>query len=148
MHVKPLQDVKILDLTWVYAGPFATMLLSDLGAEVVKVEGPPFGDWTRSVSPLKNGRSGYFYMLNRRKKSIALNLKLEKGRALLLELSRHFDVVTENFKAGTLDKLGIGYEQFRSVNPKIILASINGFGSTGPYSAKPCVDPVAQAMGG
>jgi len=148
MHVKPLQDVKILDLTWVYAGPFATMLLSDLGAEVVKVEGPPFGDWTRSVSPLKNGRSGYFYMLNRCKKSIALNLKLEKGRALLLELSRHFDVVTENFKAGTLDKLGIGYDQFRSVNPKIILASINGFGSTGPYSAKPCVDPVAQAMGG
>jgi len=148
MYVKPLQDVKVLDLTWVYAGPFATLLLSDLGAEVVKVEGPPFGDWTRSVSPLKNGRSGYYYMLNRCKKSIALNLKLEKGRELLLELSRHFDVVTENFKAGTLDKLGIGYEQFRSVNPKIILASINGFGSSGPYSTKPCVDPIAQAMGG
>lgn len=148
MHVKPLQDVKILDLTWVYAGPFATMLLSDLGAEVVKVEGPPFGDWTRSVSPLKNGRSGYYYMLNRRKKSIALNLKLERGRALLLELSRHFDVIAENFKAGTLDKLGIGYEQFSKINPKIIFASINGFGSSGPYAAKPCVDPVAQAMGG
>jgi crotonobetainyl-CoA:carnitine CoA-transferase CaiB-like acyl-CoA transferase len=148
MHLKPLHGVKILDLTWVYAGPFATMLLSDLGAEVVKVEGPPFGDWTRIVSPIKNGRSGYYYMLNRRKKSVALNLKHEKGRELLLELSRHFDIVTENFKAGTLDKLGIGYEQISKINPQIIFASINGFGSSGPYSTKPCVDPVAQAMGG
>ena len=148
MQTKPLDGIKILDLTWVYAGPFATLLLSDLGAEVVKVEGPPFGDWTRVVSPIKNGRSGYYYMLNRRKKSISLNLKSEKGREILLELSRDFDVVTENFKAGTLEKLGLGFDDFSKANSQIIFASINGFGSSGPYAAKPCVDPIAQAMGG
>jgi crotonobetainyl-CoA:carnitine CoA-transferase CaiB-like acyl-CoA transferase len=138
----------VLDLTWVYAGPFATMMLSDLGAEVIKVEGPPFGDWTRVVPPLKNGHSGYFYMLNRRKKSIALDLKGDAGRELFLRLVERADVVAENFKAGTLDRLGIGYERARAVNPGIIYASINGFGSSGPYSDKPCVDPIAQAMGG
>ena len=148
MEVKPLQGIKILDLTWVYAGPFASMLLSDMGAEVVKVEGPPFGDWIRIAPPLKNGNSGYFYMLNRRKKSIALDLKSEKGKEIFLELIKHFDVVLENFKAGTMDKLGLGYEQCKKANPKIIFGSINGFGSAGPYSDMPCVDPIAQAMGG
>jgi crotonobetainyl-CoA:carnitine CoA-transferase CaiB-like acyl-CoA transferase len=148
MTVKPLSGIRVLDLTWVYAGPFATMMLSDLGAEVIKVEGPPFGDWTRVVPPLKNGHSGYFYMLNRRKKSIALDLKGDAGRELFLRLVERADVVAENFKAGTLDRLGIGYERARAVNPGIIYASINGFGSSGPYSDKPCVDPIAQAMGG
>ncbi len=148
MNTKPLADVKVLDLTWVYAGPFASLLLSDLGAEVVKVEGPPFGDITRIVPPLKNGKSGYYYMLNRGKKSVALDLKKEDGRKIFLELTRHFDIVTENFKAGVLDKLGLGYDQVKAVNPKIIYASINGFGSSGPYANMPCVDPVAQAMGG
>lgn len=148
MSTKPLQDIKVLDLTWVYAGPFATMLLADLGAEVIKVEGPPNGDWTRVIPPFKNGQSGYFYMLNRRKKSIAIDLKQQKGIELFLDLVEHFDVLTENFKAGTLDKLGLGYEQVKEVNPKIIYASITGFGSSGPYSDMPCVDPVAQAMGG
>lgn len=148
MNIKPLVDVKILDLTWVYAGPFASLLLSDLGAEVVKIEGPPFGDITRIVPPLKNGKSGYYYMLNRGKKSVALDLKKEKGREIFLELTRHFDVVTENFKAGVLEKLGLGYDQVKAVNPKIIYASINGFGSSGPYAKMPCVDPIAQAMGG
>jgi len=146
--VKPLDGIKILDLTWVYAGPFASMMLGDMGAEVVKVEGPPFGDWVRLAPPLKNGRSGYFYMLNRRKKSIALDLKSDKGKEIFLDLVKEFDVVLENFKAGTLDKLGLGYDQVKKVNPKIIFGSINGFGSTGPYSHMPCVDPVAQAMGG
>jgi crotonobetainyl-CoA:carnitine CoA-transferase CaiB-like acyl-CoA transferase len=148
MNSKPLADVNVLDLTWVYAGPFASLLLADLGAEVVKVEGPPFGDITRIVPPLKNGRSGYFYMLNRGKKSIALDLKQKKGREIFLELTHHFDVVAENFKAGVLDKIGIGYDQVKKVNPQIIFASINGFGSSGPYSNMPCVDPIAQAMGG
>ena len=148
MNIKPLADVKILDLTWVYAGPFASLLLSDLGAEVVKIEGPPFGDITRIVPPLKNGKSGYYYMLNRGKKSVALDLKKEKGREIFLELAQHFDVITENFKAGVLEKLGIGYDKVKAVNPKIIYASINGFGSSGPYAKMPCVDPVAQAMGG
>jgi crotonobetainyl-CoA:carnitine CoA-transferase CaiB-like acyl-CoA transferase len=148
MTAKPLDGIRVLDLTWVYAGPYATMMLSDLGADVIKVEGPPFGDWTRVVPPLKNGHSGYFYMLNRRKKSIALDLKEEAGRKLFLRLVECSDVVAENFKAGTLDRLGIGYEQARQVNPRIIYGSINGFGSSGPYSDMPCVDPVAQAMGG
>jgi crotonobetainyl-CoA:carnitine CoA-transferase CaiB-like acyl-CoA transferase len=148
MTAKPLDGIRVLDLTWVYAGPFATMMLSDLGADVIKVEGPPFGDWTRVVPPLENGHSGYFYMLNRRKKSIALDLKEEEGRKLFMRLVERSDVVAENFKAGTLDRLGIGYEQARQVNPKIIYGSINGFGSSGPYSDMPCVDPIAQAMGG
>jgi len=148
MTAKPLDGIRVLDLTWVYAGPYATMMLSDLGADVIKVEGPPFGDWTRVVPPLKNGHSGYFYMLNRRKKSIALDLKEEEGRKLFLRLVERSDVVSENFKAGTLDRLGIGYERAQQVNPRIIYGSINGFGSSGPYSDMPCVDPVAQAMGG
>ena len=148
MNIKPLADVNILDLTWVYAGPFASLLLSDLGAEVVKIEGPPFGDITRIVPPLKNGKSGYYYMLNRGKKSIALDLKKDRGREIFLQLARHFDVITENFKAGVLEKLGIGYDEVKKVNPKIIYASINGFGSSGPYANMPCVDPIAQAMGG
>ncbi|MBU2511422.1 CoA transferase [bacterium] len=145
---KPLNGIKILDLSWVYAGPFASMLLSDLGAEVVKVEGPPFGDWVRLAPPLKNGSSGYFYMLNRRKKSIGLDLKSAKGKQVFLDLVKQFDVVLENFKAGTMDKLGLGYDQAREANPKIIYGSINGFGSSGPYAHMPCVDPIAQAMGG
>jgi crotonobetainyl-CoA:carnitine CoA-transferase CaiB-like acyl-CoA transferase len=148
MNAKPLDGIRVLDLTWVYAGPFATMMLSDLGAEVIKVEGPPLGDWTRVVPPLKNGHSGYFYMLNRKKKSIALDLKEETGRRLFMRLVEQSDVVAENFKAGTLDRLGIGYERARAINPRIIYGSINGFGSSGPYSDMPCVDPVAQAMGG
>ncbi|MEW5722618.1 MAG: CoA transferase [Thermodesulfobacteriota bacterium] len=148
MNEMPLAGVKVIDLTWVYAGPFTTMLLSDLGAEVIKVEGPPFGDWTRVVPPYKNGHSGYFYMLNRRKKSLALNLKKPEGRKIFLQLIEQVDMVTENFQAGTLEKLGVGYEQARQVNPRIIYGTINGFGSEGPYSNLLCVDPVAQAMGG
>lgn len=146
--MKPLEGIKILDLSWVYSGPYGTLLLSDLGAEVIKVERPPFGDWTRIVPPLKNNWSGYFYMLNRGKESIALDLKSEKGRNLYFELIKEVDVVTENFTAGTLEKLGLGYEKAKTVNPLIIYASINGFGSKGPYSGKKCVDPIAQAMGG
>ena len=148
LREKPLENIKILDLTWVYAGPFTTMLLNDLGAEVVKLEGPPFGDLTRTVPPLRNGVSGYFYMLNRGKKSIALNLKHEEGKKLFFDLVKHFDVVAENFQAGALDNLGIGYDKAKQSNPGIIYASINGFGSFGPYSRMLCVDPIAQAMGG
>jgi len=146
--MKPLEGIKVLDLSWVYSGPFGTLLLTDMGAEVIKLEGPPFGDMTRIVPPLRNGWSGYFYMLNRGKKSISLDLKSDKGKELFFELIKNVDVVTENFKAGTLDNLGLGYEQAKKVNPNIIFASINGFGSSGPYSNLRCVDPVAQAMGG
>ena len=148
MTIKPLDGVKILDLTWVYAGPFASMMLCDMGAEVVKVERPPFGDWVRLAPPLKNGQSGYFYMLNRRKKSVALDLKNDKGKQIFLDLVKKFDVVLENFKAGTMEKLGLGFDQLKKANPRIVYGCINGFGSEGPYSHMPCVDPVAQAMGG
>ncbi len=147
-ETKPLQGIKILDLTWVYAGPFATMMLADLGAEVVKLEAPPHGDWTRTVPPFRNGASGYYYMLNRRKRSMAIDLRAQRGKEIFLDLIPRFDVVTENFKAGTLDRLGLGYERARAINPRIIYGAINGFGSTGPYAKMPCVDPVAQAMGG
>lgn len=146
--MKPLEGLKILDLSWVYSGPYGTLLLSDLGAEVIKVEGPPIGDWTRIVPPLKNGWSGYFYMLNRGKKSVSLNLKSEKGKEIFFELVKKVDVVTENYTAGTLDRLGLGYDKAKEANPRIIYASINGFGSSGPYARHRCVDPVAQAMGG
>lgn len=146
--MKPLEGIRILDLTWVYSGPYCTLLLSDMGAEVVKLESPNVGDHTRYFPPLKNNWSGYFYMLNRGKKSMTLNLKDPQGKQLFLELIKHFDVVTENFVPGTLDRLGVGYETAREVNPGIIYASISGFGSTGPYAKLPCVDPVAQAMGG
>ncbi|MDI6830215.1 MAG: CaiB/BaiF CoA-transferase family protein [Actinomycetota bacterium] len=145
---KPLEGVRILDLTWVYAGPFATLVLSDLGAEVIKLEGPPVGDYTRVFPPMRNGWSGYYYMLNRGKKSIALNLKMEEGKKIFLDLCKRFDVITENFVAGTMDRLGLGYETVKKVNPSMIYAAISGFGSYGPYSKMPCVDPVAQAMGG
>ncbi|MGE5421897.1 MAG: CaiB/BaiF CoA transferase family protein [Ignavibacteriales bacterium] len=146
--MKPLEGIKILDLTWVYSGPYCTLLLNDMGADVVKLESPLTGDYTRYFPPLKNNWSGYFYMLNRGKKSITLNLKSEEGKQIYLDLIKHFDVVTENFVPGILDKLGIGYETARKINPKIIYASISGFGRTGPYSKMACVDPVAQAMGG
>jgi crotonobetainyl-CoA:carnitine CoA-transferase CaiB-like acyl-CoA transferase len=148
MTDRPLEGVKILDLSWVYSGPFSTLLLGDLGADVIKVEGPPFGDYTRIVPPFKNNASGYFYMLNRGKRSMTLNLKEAKGKEIFFDLVKRVDVVTENFRAGSLDKLGLGYEQAKKINRKIIYASINGFGSTGPYAHMLCLDPIAQAMGG
>lgn len=145
---KPLDGIKILDLSWVFSAPFATLMLQDLGAEVVKIERPGAGDRSRSIPPFKEGVSGYFYMLNRGKKSISLNMKSKEGKRLFLNLAKEFDIIVENFVAGTMDKLGIGYEEVKKVNPKIIFASLNGFGSDGPYSHLPCIDGIAQAMGG
>ncbi|WP_066318903.1 CaiB/BaiF CoA-transferase family protein [Bacillus sp. FJAT-29814] len=145
---KPLDGIKVLDLSWVFSAPYATLMLQDLGAEVVKVERPGAGDRSRSIPPFKESVSGYFYMLNRGKKSISLNMKSEEGKQLFLDLAKEFDVIVENFVAGTVDKLGIGYEAVKEVNPKIIYASLNGFGSEGPYSKLPCIDGIAQAMGG
>jgi len=148
MSVKPLSGIKVLDLTWVYAGPFATQILGDLGAEIIKIEAAPVGDKTRIMPPFKNGYSGYFATLNRGKKSLALNLKSAKGRELFLELARKVDVLTENFAPSALEQLGLGYEDVKKANPRIIYASASGFGSYGPYSNRPCIDPVGQAMGG
>ncbi|MFJ5769004.1 CaiB/BaiF CoA transferase family protein [Psychrobacillus sp. NPDC093180] len=147
MH-KPLEGVKILDLTWVYSGPYATLLLQDLGAEIVKVEMPGVGDKTRYFPPLKNQESGYFYMLNRDKKSIALDLKKHEDQQVFKQLVKNFDVVVENFLPGTMDKMNIGYDSLKMENASLIYASISGFGSFGPYAQFPCIDPIAQALGG
>lgn len=143
-----LEGMKILDFTRVYSGPYCTMLLADLGAEVIKVEAVGRGDDTRSFAPIKDGESGYFMYLNRNKKSLSLDLKSEKGRKVAKDLIAWADIVIENFSPGTMDRLGLGYEVAKEVNPQIIYASISGFGQDGPYKDKVAYDAVAQAMGG
>ncbi len=144
-----LQNIKIVDLTQHLAGPFCTMLLADMGAEVLKVE-PPWGDASRSSIqyPTIEGRNSYFMFVNRNKKSIALDLKSEKGVEVLKKLVRISDVVVENFRPGVMDRLGIGYDALREVNPGIVYASISGFGQHGPYVRRQSFDIIAQAMSG
>lgn len=145
---RPLEDIRILDLTWVLAGPFASMILADLGAEVVKVERPPNGDISRTTGPYQNGWSGYFFSINRGKKSIGINLRSAEGKALFLRLVEKADVVVENFTPGTMARLGLDYGVLSARNPRLIMASVSGFGQTGPYSDRPALDIVVQAMGG
>ena len=144
-----LKNIRIIDLTQHLAGPFCTMLLADMGAEVIKIE-PPWGDATRSSPqyPEIKGLNTYFLFVNRNKKSIALNLKAESGVEILKELAKTADVVVENFRPGVMDRLGIGYDALKEVNPKIIYASISGFGQEGPYVRRPSFDIIAQAMSG
>lgn len=146
--LKPLEGIKVLDLTRVLAGPFCTMVLSDLGAEVVKVEIPKFGDDSRHYGPFKNEQSLYFLSLNRAKKSITLNLKTLEGKAILKDLIKDFDVLVENYRPGTMEKLGLGYDTLKEINPKLIYAASSGFGHSGPDSKKPAYDLLAQARGG
>src|SRR6202171_2898154 len=146
---KPLGGVRVLDLTRVLAGPFCTMNLADLGAEVIKIEMPGRGDDSRSFAPtMPSGDSGYFYSVNRGKRSVTLDLRTEDGGAIFLELAAKSDVVVENFSPGTMDRFKIGYDRLKAVNPKIILCSISGFGQTGPMTSAPAYDIVAQALGG
>jgi len=146
---KPLGGVRVLDLTRVLAGPFCTMNLADLGAEVIKIEMPGRGDDSRSFAPtMPSGDSGYFYSVNRGKRSVTLDLRTEDGAAIFLELAAKSDVVVENFSPGTMDRFKIGYERLKAVNPRIILCSISGFGQTGPMTSAPAYDIVAQALGG
>ena len=146
---QPLRGVRVLDLTRVLAGPFCTMNLADLGAEVIKIEVPGRGDDSRSFAPMMpSGDSGYFYSVNRGKRSITLDLRIEDGAAVFLELAAKSDVVVENFSPGTMDRFKLGYAQLKAANPKIILCSISGFGQTGPKTSAPAYDIVAQALGG
>jgi len=146
---KPLGGVRVLDLTRVLAGPFCTMNLADLGAEVIKIEVPGRGDDSRSFAPtMPSGDSGYFYSVNRGKRSVTLDLRTDDGGAIFLELAAKSDVVVENFSPGTMDRFKVGYERLKAVNPKIILCSISGFGQTGPMTSAPAYDIVAQALGG
>lgn len=143
-----LSDIKVLDLTRVLAGPYATMLLADLGAEIIKIEQPEKGDDSRAYGPYKNGESAYFMSLNRNKESINLNLKAPEGKEILKELVKKVDVLVENFRPGTMEKLGLGYDVLKEINPRLIYASSTGYGQTGPYSQRPAYDAVVQAMGG
>ena len=144
----PLDGIRILDLTQVLFGPFATMLLSDLGAEVIKIERQEVGDIARGNGPAVGASSTYFLSLNRGKKSVTLNLMTEQGVELLLRLSESADVLVENFTPGTMEKLGLSYERVREHNPRIIYVAGSGFGQYGPYAKKPAFDIIIQAMGG
>jgi len=143
-----LSGLRVVDLTRVLAGPFCSMLLADMGAEVIKVEGPDKGDDARDYPPFLRGSSAYFANLNRNKQSVVLDLKKPAARQILLDLAKKSDVLLENFKPGTMDKLGLGYEALRECNPRIIYASISGFGQYGPYRDRPGYDIIGQAMGG
>lgn len=143
-----LLGMRVLDLSRVLAGPFCTMLLADMGAEVIKLEIPERGDDSRQFPPFKDGESLYYVNLNRGKRSITLNLKHEEGRRIFMELVKKSDVLIENFRPGTMDRLGIGYETLKEVNPRLVFASISGFGQTGPYRSRPGYDIIGQAMGG
>lgn len=144
----PLQGVRVLDLSWVLAGPFATMVLNDLGAEVIKVEQPGRGDIARGNGPFIDGLSSYFLSLNRGKKSITLDLTRKEGKDIFLKLVGQADVVVENFIPGTMKRLGLDYDVLRQHNPRLIYAACSGFGQTGPYAQKPAFDVIVQAMGG
>lgn len=146
---RPLAGIRVLDLTRVLAGPFCTMNLADLGAEVIKIEIPGRGDDSRGYAPtMPSGDSGYFYSVNRGKRSVTIDLRAPEGAAILLELAAKSDVVVENFSPGTMERFAIGYERLAAVNPKIVLCSISGFGQTGPMASAPAYDIVAQALGG
>lgn len=145
-----LSDIVVLDLTRVLAGPYGTMILGDFGAEIIKVEQPDRGDDTRQWGPPFNehGDSAYFLSVNRNKKSMTLDLKAAAGRAVLRDLVRRADVLIENFKVGTMEGLGLGYEQLHALNPRLIYCAITGYGQTGPYRHRPGYDAVIQAQGG
>lgn len=143
-----LENIKVIDLTRVLAGPYATMILGDLGAEIIKVEMPNKGDDSRAFGPYVNNESAYFMSLNRNKRSITINLKSEKGKEIFLELVKKADVLVENFRPGTMEKLGLGYDYLSTINPKLIYAASSGYGHTGPYSKRAAYDAVVQAMSG
>ena len=143
-----LEGVRILDLTRVLAGPYASMVLADLGAEVIKVELPSSGDESRGFGPFQNGESAYFTSVNRGKKSVTIDLRQERGRDLALGLAETCDVLVENFRPGSMDRFGLGYETVHAKYPQLVYASISGFGQTGPYAQRPAYDILIQAMGG
>lgn len=143
-----LDGIKVIDMTRVLAGPYCTMLLADLGAEVIKIERPQHGDDSRAFGPYQNGESAYFMSINRGKKSLTLNIKTEKGKDILRRLVSQADVLVENFRPGVMAKLGLDYENLKKVNPRLIYCASSGFGQTGPYSKRAAYDLVIQGMGG
>ena len=144
---KFLQNVLVVDFTRVLAGPFCTMTLADLGARVLKIE-PPGGDEARGMGPFKNGHSLYFASINRGKEGVVLDLKTDAGREAARALAEKADVLVENYRPGTMDRLGLGYESLAELNPRLIYASLSGFGQTGPYRDRGAYDVIVQAMSG
>ncbi|RZO90843.1 MAG: CoA transferase [alpha proteobacterium HIMB114] len=148
MNKGPLSGLLVLDLTRVLVGPYCTMILSDLGARVIKVEAPGVGDDSRGFGPFIKDQSAYFMSLNRNKESIALNLKVEEDKKIFEKILDKTDILVENFKPGTLTKWGYGWENLKDKYPKLIYASASGFGQTGPLKELPAYDMVVQGMGG
>jgi len=147
MH-KPLSGIRVIDLTRVLSGPFCTMLLGDMGAEVIKVEPPGKGDPIRNQGAMRDGLSWYFASFNRNKKSVELDLYSAEGKELLSRLIETGDVLVDNFRPGVLARMGFGPEVLERLNPKLVTCSINGYGSTGPYVERPAFDFIIQAMSG
>ena len=148
-----LNDIRVLDFTLMLAGPYATMMLGDYGAEIIKIEQPGTGDNTRSIGPFSkqdndHRAGGFFLSISRNQKSMTLTLKHPKGVAIVKELVKSAHIVIENFRPGVMDRLGLGYETLSAINPRIVYTSISGFGHTGPYRERPAFDLIAQAMGG
>lgn len=144
----PLNGLLVVDLTRVLAGPYCTLVLQDLGAKVVKIETPQGGDDARHYGPFVQGKSAYFMSLNRGKRSIALDLKKDADRAIFERLAKRADILVENYRPGTMDKLGYGWTQLQAMNKGLIYAAVSGFGQTGPYKGRAAYDMVVQAMGG
>jgi crotonobetainyl-CoA:carnitine CoA-transferase CaiB-like acyl-CoA transferase len=145
---RPLEGIRILDLSIALTGPYAVTLLADQGAEVIKVERPGIGDLARWVGVSVNGMSALYLMCNRGKRSIAVDIKAPEGVAIVKQLAARADVVIQNFRPGVMDRLGLGYEALRQVNPEVVYASLSGFGSQGPYRDRSAYDTVGQAYGG
>lgn len=143
-----LQDIVVLDLTRVLAGPYCSMMLADFGAKVIKIELPGRGDDTRAMGPFKKGSSMYYANINRNKLGVTLNLKAPEGKKIFLDLAKKADVVVENYRPGVMDKLGLGYDTLKSVNNRLIYAAVSGFGSYGRNSHRPGYDIIAQSYGG
>ncbi|HBH13032.1 MAG: Formyl-CoA transferase [Clostridiales bacterium 38_11] len=143
-----LNGIKVLELTQGLSGPFCTMILGDMGAEVIKIEKPGNGDDSRAFGPFVNGESAYFMSVNRNKKSMAIDLRTLEGLGIFEELAKEADVVIENYKPGTMDKLGTNYERIKAINKSIIYCSISGYGQDGPFRERPAYDAVIQAMSG
>jgi len=148
MSKGPYAGVKVIDLTRVLAGPYCTMMLADLGATVIKVEVPGIGDDSRHIGPFINGKSAYFTSVNRGKHSIALDLKADADRAVFDDLLAQADILIENYRGGTMARLGYGWPQLQARFPRLIYCAVSGFGHTGPYAERPAYDIVVQGMGG
>lgn len=144
----PLEGIRVLELARTVAGPFCAMTLADMGAEVIKIEEPRHGDETRAMAPLWNGEGAVYLAVNRNKRSIGIDIKTDEGRELVLALAEKADVLIENFRAGTADRLGLGYDVVSARNPRIVYCSISGFGRTGPVAQKPAYDFILQGYGG